>query len=234
MAVLKYWDSGSGQWLELPGGEQGPTGPRGPAGPTAVSTDANNAARLGSDNLIWVDASGMGGGGVSDHGALTGLLDDDHPQYPLMFSQPNSPGTPTPNTRETLWWDTDDNPVGTGPVGPQGPTGPTGPQGVQGVAGPTGPQGVIGPTGPQGAQGPTGPTGAQGIQGPTGPQGNVGNTGATGPTGPQGIQGPTGPTGATGSTGNTGATGPTGNANVVISAARPGSPTPGTLWVPNV
>jgi hypothetical protein len=26
-------------------------------------------------------ASGGGGGGTSDHGALTGLSDDDHPQY---------------------------------------------------------------------------------------------------------------------------------------------------------
>lgn len=25
--------------------------------------------------------SGGGGGGVTDHGALTGLADDDHPQY---------------------------------------------------------------------------------------------------------------------------------------------------------
>jgi hypothetical protein len=30
--------------------------------------------------LTWV-AFGSGGGGASDHGALTGLGDDDHPQY---------------------------------------------------------------------------------------------------------------------------------------------------------
>lgn len=200
MAVLKYWDSGSGQWLELPGGEQGPTGP---PGPTAVSADANNAASLGSDNLIYVDSSATG---VSDHGALTGLADDDHLQYPLMWAQPATAPTPTPNDRTALWWDTDDNPVGTGPVGPQGPTGPTGPQGIQGVVGPTG---------------PTGPQGIQGIQGPTGP------------TGPQGIQGPTGPTGPQGIQGNLGPTGPTGNANVVVAAVRPASPATGTIWVPS-
>ncbi len=27
------------------------------------------------------EINGMGGGGVTDHGALTGLADDDHPQY---------------------------------------------------------------------------------------------------------------------------------------------------------
>jgi len=31
----------------------------------------------------WLDSLGGGGGGVTDHGALTGLADDDHPQYLL-------------------------------------------------------------------------------------------------------------------------------------------------------
>jgi phage gp45-like len=39
-------------------GPQGPVGPQGPAGPTAVSTDANNAARLGTDGKIWVPPIG--------------------------------------------------------------------------------------------------------------------------------------------------------------------------------
>ena len=32
----------------------------------------------------WEIVGGGGGGGVTDHGALTGLLDDDHPQYSLV------------------------------------------------------------------------------------------------------------------------------------------------------
>lgn len=35
----------------------------------------------GAGNAVWREASGGGGGGVSDHGSLTGLADDDHPQY---------------------------------------------------------------------------------------------------------------------------------------------------------
>lgn len=122
----------------------------------------------------YVDANG--GAGSSDHGALTGLADDDHLQYPLMFAQPATAPTPTPNDRPALWWDTDANPVGTGPVGPTGPLGPTGP---------TGPQGVIGPTGPTGAQGNA--STVPGPTGPTGPTGSTGNGGPTGPTGPVAV-----------------------------------------------
>ena len=32
-------------------------------------------------NTVTISATGGGGGGVTDHGALTGLGDDDHPQY---------------------------------------------------------------------------------------------------------------------------------------------------------
>lgn len=49
--------------------------------------DVNAAAPDDGDVLVWRDAGGgawvpeVVGGGVTDHGALTGLADDDHPQY---------------------------------------------------------------------------------------------------------------------------------------------------------
>jgi hypothetical protein len=44
-----------------------------------VDTSANTSKKISRENLI----GGGGGGGVTDHGALTGLSDDDHPQYLL-------------------------------------------------------------------------------------------------------------------------------------------------------
>jgi hypothetical protein len=38
-------------------GQAGPTGPTGAQGPTAVSADANNLVKLGSDNLLWVNSA---------------------------------------------------------------------------------------------------------------------------------------------------------------------------------
>ena len=40
----------------------GPVGPQGPAGPVAVSSDRDNAARLGTDGLIYVPTGSTGGG----------------------------------------------------------------------------------------------------------------------------------------------------------------------------
>ena len=94
-----------------------------------------------------------GGGGTMDHGALQGLLDDDHTQYPPMYVQP---AAPTITRDGVLWFDTDDDPgfasnydlavangfVGTeqdyldslvGPIGPQGIHGEQGIQGIQGT-----------------------------------------------------------------------------------------------------
>jgi hypothetical protein len=64
----------NGQWVEVSGGgggggatgptgpagapgPAGATGPTGPAGPTVVSTDAGNAAVLGTDSFIYVPAT---------------------------------------------------------------------------------------------------------------------------------------------------------------------------------
>lgn len=59
-------------------GEQGPAGPGLPAGGATGQVLAKASAT--SYDTAWVTPAG-GGGGVSDHGALTGLGDDDHPQY---------------------------------------------------------------------------------------------------------------------------------------------------------
>jgi hypothetical protein len=48
-------------------------------------------------------------GGVSDHGGLTGLADDDHPAYPTMVSQAAQPADPV-GDRPAIWYDTDDSP----------------------------------------------------------------------------------------------------------------------------
>jgi hypothetical protein len=53
----------------------------------------------------WEDA----GGGVTDHGALTGLADDDHDAYALMVSRDAEPSDPA--RPEALWYDTDATPV---------------------------------------------------------------------------------------------------------------------------
>lgn len=44
-------------------------------------TGATAGDALVFDGTEWLPVAGGGGGGVTDHGALTGLADDDHPQY---------------------------------------------------------------------------------------------------------------------------------------------------------
>lgn len=46
-----------------------------------VAWIADENAVAAFDGASWMLISGGGGGGVTDHGALTGLSDDDHPQY---------------------------------------------------------------------------------------------------------------------------------------------------------
>ncbi len=60
-------------------GPKGDTGATGPAGAGAVSTDANNAARLGSDGLVWVPpigASQWDGHALAADIETTSALDD--------------------------------------------------------------------------------------------------------------------------------------------------------------
>jgi hypothetical protein len=60
-----------------------------------------NSPSTGFDRtIVALEQYGTGGSGVTDHGALTGLADDDHPQYlldadavPLSSSTPSTPGT---------------------------------------------------------------------------------------------------------------------------------------------
>jgi hypothetical protein len=51
-------------------------------GGTFWRTTNTTAPTIGTDAINWLQ-SFTGGGGVSDHGALTGLADDDHTQYTL-------------------------------------------------------------------------------------------------------------------------------------------------------
>jgi hypothetical protein len=172
------------------------------------------------------NAGGSGGGGVTDHGALTGLADDDHLQYlPVNGDRSMLADLSLGSNAITDLAD---------PVNPQdaatkfyvdsvllipGPQGEQGPQGDPGPEGPQGPAGADGADGAPGATGPQGPAGPQGEQGPVGPQGPAG---ATGPQGPQGLQGPQGIQGPKGDTGDTGPQGPTGPAGATGATAGEG------------
>lgn len=68
------------EFLNLARGVQGPAGPAGPKGDKGDAGPAGPSGPKGD-----VGAPGPqgppGSGGISDHGQLTGLSDDDHPQY---------------------------------------------------------------------------------------------------------------------------------------------------------
>jgi hypothetical protein len=51
---------------------------------------------------VWIEAP-SGGGGVSDHGALTGLSDDDHPQYATSNHSHGGGGGPEPFVSIAKW-----------------------------------------------------------------------------------------------------------------------------------
>jgi len=57
----------------------------------------------------WINI-GTGGSGTSDHGALSGLADDDHAQYAIISSGAGAPGT-TPARAGAIYVDTSNNAV---------------------------------------------------------------------------------------------------------------------------
>lgn len=83
---IRVPDAGGPYWLAALVTEVTPTPAILPAALSGLrDTQPLAAAAVGQvpvwDGTAWVPSSGAGGGGVSDHGLLTGLADDDHPQY---------------------------------------------------------------------------------------------------------------------------------------------------------
>jgi hypothetical protein len=157
--------------------------------------------------------------GVSDHGALTGRADDDHPQYHTnargdaryAINSQAQLGNPLEESDRFMIWDgsagayrratvdrISEFVLGSGiglvsqaeaEVGTESGGRIFSPLRVKQAIDALGAQG---PQGDDGAQGPQGARGVQGPQGDDGAQGPKGNTGSRGPTGPQGPQGPQG------------------------------------------
>jgi hypothetical protein len=159
---------------------------------------------------------------ITDHGTLTGLSDNDHPQYDFSTAS-GILNSKIDTTSGTLQDAIDNIELTPGPEGPQGPQGIQGIQGETGASGVQGPQGVQGPAGVSGTNGLDGTNGIDGDsayevavddgfigdvsawlasligpQGPAGVSGTNGLDGADGAEGPQGPQGEVGPTGASG------------------------------------
>lgn len=81
---------------------------------TDCDTD-NDHSPLDGDVLTWDSGAAVwraeaASGGVTDHGALTGLTDDDHARYADMYSQAGAPSNPS-GDRPTFWLDTDATPT---------------------------------------------------------------------------------------------------------------------------
>lgn len=80
--------------------------------PTAVgdiyvnTTDDSVYVATGtSSSSDWTQVDGTGGGGVTDHGALSGLGDDDHTQYSIISTGSGVPST-TPTREGAIYVDT--------------------------------------------------------------------------------------------------------------------------------
>jgi hypothetical protein len=184
------------------------------------------------DKVADVTISGSGGPGETDHGALTGLGDDDHPQYATDTDLTTHAGAADPHTGyqkesekgaasgyASLGADTlvPQDQLGTGVQDGtkflrddgtwQTATGSPGPAGAPGLPGPPGVDGrdgMFGPPGAAGAAGATGSPGTPGAAGVMGPPGRDGRHGMFGPPGPAGAAGAAGAPGATGPQGSMG------------------------------
>lgn len=86
-------------------GTDGEVGPAGPAGSQGSQGSPGPLGPPGFDGESLDDSSPMLGfpssGGVTDHGALTGLLDDDHTQYLLLAGRAGAANDPIISTSQT-------------------------------------------------------------------------------------------------------------------------------------
>ena len=84
--VPGWVDAGPVQGPQGIQGEDGAAGPAGPAGPSAVSTDAGNTSRLGTDGKIFTPATDVTGFVKKTGDTMTGQLGfDDAALTPLRF-----------------------------------------------------------------------------------------------------------------------------------------------------
>jgi hypothetical protein len=169
-------------------------------------------------------------GGTLDHGlALTGLADDDHPQYALDTDLTTHAAAADPHTgyqkESEKGAASGYASLGADTLVPQDQLG-SGVQdgtkflrddgtwqvasGTPGATGPPGPFGFSGEEGEQGIFGPPGVAGTQGIQGNPGNDGTPGAAGSPGRYGEDGEDGMFGVPGRIGSDGAPGSTGPQG------------------------
>ncbi len=81
-APISVTVASTGLVLSIASGTVGPTGAQGPTGATGATGPQGPAGATGPQGPAGATGpQGPAGSGVTDHGALTGLGDDDHPQY---------------------------------------------------------------------------------------------------------------------------------------------------------
>jgi hypothetical protein len=157
------------------------------------------------------------GGGITDHGLLNGLSDDDHPQYILVdgsraFSSTVAGVMPTETKvgadlrfksligGDNITLSSDSNEITI-----SGSAGDGGTSGTSGSSGTSGADGTSGSSGTSGIQGDPGTSGSSGISGADGTSGSSGTSGADGTSGSSGTSGADGTSGSSGSSGTSGA-----------------------------